>query len=187
MAGVHCDITAGEAALCKGYGKDAFVNGMLAAFWGTAARRGWRPRLTRVESKANVADAVSRGDLTRARRPSQSSRGPRLRGGPGGGRPRLRHQLSRHGLGGRGRRGCTECALLGASQFWGRNVGSRARSASSHPKDVPLMCPRFSACLLLHACTLRQKRDARDAVAHAGSQLCPPTHSWGALHPETPF
>ena len=49
-------------------GKDAFVNGMLAVFWGTAARRGWRPRFTRVESKANVADAVSRGDLTRARR-----------------------------------------------------------------------------------------------------------------------
>ena len=54
------DNTAGEAALRKGYGKDAFVNGMLAAFWGTAARRGRRPRFTRVESKANVADAVSR-------------------------------------------------------------------------------------------------------------------------------
>ena len=62
------DNTAGEAALRKGYGKDAFVNGMLAAFWGTAARRGWRPRFTRVESQANVADAISRGDLTRARR-----------------------------------------------------------------------------------------------------------------------
>ena len=62
------DNTAGEAALRKGYGKDAFVNGMLAAFLGTAARQGWRPRCTRVESKANVADAISRGDLTRARR-----------------------------------------------------------------------------------------------------------------------
>ena len=40
------DNTAGKAALRKGYGKDAFVNGMLAAFlWGTAARRGWRPAL----------------------------------------------------------------------------------------------------------------------------------------------
>ena len=29
------DNTAGEAALKKGYGKDAFVNGMLATFWGT--------------------------------------------------------------------------------------------------------------------------------------------------------
>ena len=62
------DNTAGEAALRKGYGKDAFVNGMLAAFWDTAARRGWRPRFARVEAKANVADAVSRGDLSRALR-----------------------------------------------------------------------------------------------------------------------
>ena len=60
------DNTAGEAALRKGHGKDAFVNGMLAAFWGTAARRGWRPTFARVESKANVSDAVSRGDLSRA-------------------------------------------------------------------------------------------------------------------------
>ena len=62
------DNTAGEAALKKGYGKDAFVNGMLATFWGTAARRAWRPQFARVESKANVADAVSRGDLSRAHR-----------------------------------------------------------------------------------------------------------------------
>ena len=44
------------------------------------------------------------------------------------------------------RAGCTECALPGASQFWGRNVGSRARSAFSHPKDVLLFSPRCSAC-----------------------------------------
>ena len=56
------DNTAGEAALKKGYGKDAFVNGMLAT------RRAWRPQFARVESKANVADAVSRGDLSRAHR-----------------------------------------------------------------------------------------------------------------------
>ena len=60
------DNTAGLAALKKRYGKDAFVNGMLAALWGTAGRRGWRPTFARVESKANVADAVSRGDLSRA-------------------------------------------------------------------------------------------------------------------------
>ena len=57
------DNTAGEAALRKGYGKDAFVNSTLAAFWETAARRGWRPRFTRVESKAK-ADVVSRSDLS---------------------------------------------------------------------------------------------------------------------------
>ena len=38
------DNTAGEAALKKGYGKDAFVNDMLAAFLKTTARRG--PRRT---------------------------------------------------------------------------------------------------------------------------------------------
>ena len=62
------DNTAGEAALRKGYGKDAFVNGMLATFWGTAARRGWRPQFARVESKANIADVVSRGDISHAQR-----------------------------------------------------------------------------------------------------------------------
>ena len=57
------DNTAGEAALKKGYGKDTFCQS-----FGTAARRGWRPVFARVESKeckANVADAVSRADLTR--------------------------------------------------------------------------------------------------------------------------
>ena len=39
---------------------------------------------------------------------------------------------------------CTECALPGAAQFCGRNVGSRARSAFSHPKDVLLFSPRCS-------------------------------------------
>ena len=43
------DNTAGEAALRKGYGKDAFVNAMkLSVFWNTAARRGWRPIFARV-------------------------------------------------------------------------------------------------------------------------------------------
>ena len=41
------------------------MNGLLAAFWGTAAHRGWRPKFARVGSKANVADTVSRGDLSR--------------------------------------------------------------------------------------------------------------------------
>ena len=61
------DNTAGEAALKKGYDKDAFVNAMRSVYWNTAARRGWRPVFARVESKANVADAVSRADLIRAR------------------------------------------------------------------------------------------------------------------------
>ena len=62
------DNTAGQAALTKGYGKDAAVNGMISAFWTLAARRGWFVEFERVPSKANVADAVSRDDFTRARR-----------------------------------------------------------------------------------------------------------------------
>ena len=50
------DNTAGEAALKKGYGKDAFVNAILSVFWATAARQSWRP--------VNVADAISRANLS---------------------------------------------------------------------------------------------------------------------------
>ena len=52
------DNTAGQAALLKGYGKDLAVNGILAAFWATAARHDWRPVFERVVSKANISDAV---------------------------------------------------------------------------------------------------------------------------------
>ena len=106
--------TAGEAAL--------FVNSMLAAFWGTAARRGWRPILARVESKANVADAVSRGDYCHVqghqravdtpgrpqrrdhRHPHSGSRGRRLRGGSGGERAVPRHKTEPALIGCEGRR-----------------------------------------------------------------------------------
>ena len=115
---------------------------MLATFWGTAARRGWRPQFARVESKANVADAVSR-DVSRAMRENwtpgrlrrEHHRGPRrrgcrrrLRGQPGGGRPRERHQLSRHGAEGAGR--VYEVRPARCLPVLGRDVGSRARSAS---------------------------------------------------------
>ena len=58
------DNSASEAALKKGYGKDMAVNGVLAAFWALAMR--WSPDFNRVKSAANIADAVSRGDLTTA-------------------------------------------------------------------------------------------------------------------------
>ncbi|OLP94149.1 hypothetical protein AK812_SmicGene23896 [Symbiodinium microadriaticum] len=51
----------------KGYGKDPSVNGILASFWGLAADRQWSPDFHRVPSEANVSDAVSRGDDSRAR------------------------------------------------------------------------------------------------------------------------
>ena len=61
-------------------------------------------------------------------------------------------------------------------------LGSRARSAFSHPKDVLLLSPRCSACLGVHVCTKRHERVARDAVAHAGSQICPPAHTSQRLY-----
>ena len=59
----------------------AFIDNVaLAAFWSTAALREWLPDFRRVPSKANVSDAVSRGDLsvavgsgrTRVRTPTES-------------------------------------------------------------------------------------------------------------------
>ena len=62
------DNVAGQWALTKGYGRDESVNGVLAAFWSTAALAEWLPDFRRVPSKANVSDAVSRGDLDTAER-----------------------------------------------------------------------------------------------------------------------
>jgi hypothetical protein len=60
------DNEAGRFALAKGYGRDQSVNGVLAAYWALAARQGWDPHFERVTSKANVSDAVSREDFSRA-------------------------------------------------------------------------------------------------------------------------
>ena len=62
----YIDNVAGQFALLKGYGRDASVNGVLAAFWASAARFAWFPQFRRVPSKANVSDAVSRDDLSKA-------------------------------------------------------------------------------------------------------------------------
>ncbi|CAE7923243.1 unnamed protein product [Symbiodinium sp. KB8] len=62
------DNVAGQWALTKGYGKDPAVNGILASFWATASLSDWLPDFRRVPSKANVADAISRGDLSAAHR-----------------------------------------------------------------------------------------------------------------------
>ena len=67
------DNQAGEAALRKGYGKDDAVNGVLTAFWALAVRMSWDPNFNRVESKANISDAVSRADIEPAFRPGPST------------------------------------------------------------------------------------------------------------------
>ena len=61
------DNVAGQFAFMKGYGKDLWVNGILASFWGLAADRQWSPDFHRVPSASNVSDAISRGDGSRAR------------------------------------------------------------------------------------------------------------------------
>ena len=66
------DNQAGEAALRKGYGKDDAVNGVLTAFWSLAVHMSWDPDFNRVESKANISDAVSRADLTFAQAQGRS-------------------------------------------------------------------------------------------------------------------
>ncbi|CAE7341292.1 unnamed protein product [Symbiodinium natans] len=62
----YIDNAAGQWALLKGYGKDDAVNGVLSAFWASAARHCWFPEFVRVPSKANISDAVSRDDLRQA-------------------------------------------------------------------------------------------------------------------------
>eukprot|EP00439_Symbiodinium_sp_Y106_P018097 s6942_g2.t1 len=52
-------LASGHSPWTKGYGKDGAVNGILAAFWSTAALCEWLPDFRRIPSKANVSDAVS--------------------------------------------------------------------------------------------------------------------------------
>ena len=51
-------------ALIKGYTGNAQVNTLLATFWEFQVQEGLSPWFERVTSKANVADAVSRDDLS---------------------------------------------------------------------------------------------------------------------------
>ena len=75
------------------------------------------------------------------RHPHAGCRTRRLRGQPGGGRPELCHQL-------RGRRAGCEVRPARCLPVLGRDVGSRARSPSTHPKVVLLKSLRKSACRL---------------------------------------
>ena len=174
----------------------------LAAFLGTTARRGWRPQFARVESKANVADAVFRGDLSRAveegwtRLDDHADTITEILVGAaadaeyaaGQAVDDLYNAINCAGTewGPRVPGGCTKCALPGASQFWGRDVGSRARSVSPHPTRRSAQVSaleRLSLNAFLHAET-RASRAC--TAAHAGSQLLP-SHPpiWGELTSET--
>ena len=58
------DNSSGLAALQKGYGRDPAVNLLLTLFWSVACEQSWVPEFQWVPSDLNLADPVSRGDLT---------------------------------------------------------------------------------------------------------------------------
>jgi hypothetical protein len=62
-----CDNAAGTAALSKGFstsGSDQAVNNLLAMCWSFLARMGWNVHFEWIPSEQNIADPVSRGDLS---------------------------------------------------------------------------------------------------------------------------
>ena len=73
----YVDNQPGMIALMKGYGRDEHINLLLAAFWGMATTQRWLPEFRWVPSELNIADPISRGDLSVARpswcRPSSTS------------------------------------------------------------------------------------------------------------------
>ena len=60
------DNTAAQHALSRGYSKHDGTNTIVAAYWAAAARTTAAPWFERVTSKANISDAISRGDFTLA-------------------------------------------------------------------------------------------------------------------------
>jgi hypothetical protein len=54
-------------SLTKGYTRDRDANAVVSLFWASVAARGTAPWFEHVPSKAQLADAVSRGDLDTAR------------------------------------------------------------------------------------------------------------------------
>ena len=60
------DNEAAKFALIKGYGRDPAINNMLGLFWAAHAEAGIDPWVERVSTKANPADAISRGDFSQA-------------------------------------------------------------------------------------------------------------------------
>ena len=58
------DNAAGLSALEKGFGRDEHVNHLLTYFWTLASTLSWVPQFEWVPSELNLADPVSRGDLS---------------------------------------------------------------------------------------------------------------------------
>ena len=62
------DNDAARHALAKGYSGNVAANAFVSAYWCAAAAAGSAPWFERVASKANLSDAVSRGDFAQAQR-----------------------------------------------------------------------------------------------------------------------
>ena len=58
------DNTAGKAALNKGFTSDPCINNLLCFFWALCAELKWFAHFEWVASSLNIADPISRGDLT---------------------------------------------------------------------------------------------------------------------------
>ena len=61
-----CDNEGARHSLARGYSSDADHCALVAVFWSICAATHSRPWLERVESSANLADAISRFDLAEA-------------------------------------------------------------------------------------------------------------------------
>ena len=59
-----CDNEAAKHALIKGYGNDIPCNNLLGTYWAAHAISGTSPWMERVTTHANIADAVSRNDVS---------------------------------------------------------------------------------------------------------------------------
>ena len=149
----------------------------LTACWPLLGNRiQTRPRFARVESKAFVADDISRGDLSRAhaegwtRLDDRTPTTRRTRRCTTFTTPPTELALSRcEGL---GRVRSAPCPAL--PSFWRRNVGPRAICACSHPRKSSAQAftqQRMSWSACMHVTTLVSL-----TAAPTGSQaFCPPT------------
>ena len=60
------DNVAAQWALSKGYSKNSEANLLVSLFWAAVTEKGSDPWFERVPSKANISDAISRGDDSEA-------------------------------------------------------------------------------------------------------------------------
>ena len=154
------------------------MNGMLATFWSTAALGGWRPQFatSRTPTPEETYAEHHRKDghvWTITRTPSRTFSPERS---PTPTTPPARRcttwktpSMSRHGIGGRGRRAGYEVRPARCLPVLGteRRITRAKRLHASKKTSV-------QAHAQVHACIGRKR--ARVTAAHAGPKICPPPH-----------